>query len=134
MLKRISVFFTLLIVSACANQDSTITELSEISVSEVKAKIDSAEQILLLDVRTGEEFDGSLGHIDGAILIPLQELMQRISELDDHKDKEIIVICHSGSRSGIATQLLRDKGYNALNMDGGMIAWNYLLEQNTKQD
>ena len=128
MLKRISVLFVVLIVSACANQDSTKSSVSEITVQEVKARIDSLESVLLLDVRTAGEYDGALGHIDSAMLIPLDELEDRMTELETYKDLEIIVICRSGDRSGIATKILRENGYQAINMVGGMLAWNNLLE------
>ena len=92
------------------------------------------EQILLLDVRTSEEFDGTMGHIEGSILIPLYELEERLAELDEYQSHEIIVICRSGNRSGIGTQILIENGYKALNMDGGMIAWNNMLEDQKKKD
>ena len=128
MLKRISVLFVILIVSACANQDSTKISESEITVQQVKARIDSLDKILLLDVRTAGEYDGALGHIDSALLIPLDELEDRMAELEAHKNNDIIVICRSGNRSGIATKILRENGYQAKNMIGGMLAWNNLIE------
>ena len=81
---------------------------------------------LLLDVRTLDEFDGPLGHIIGAVLIPIQEIEQRIDELNKHKEKEIIVICRSGNRSQTGTRILISHGFNAVNMLGGMKAWNDL--------
>lgn len=128
MLKRIYVILILLIVSACANQDSTKNNMPEISVQEVKARIDSLDNMFLLDVRTAGEYDGALGHIDSAMLIPLDELEDRIAELVEFKNMEIIVICRSGNRSGIGTRILRENGYQAFNMVGGMLAWNDLLE------
>jgi rhodanese-related sulfurtransferase len=128
MLKRVSVLFVILIVSACATQDSTKISESEITVQQVKTRIDSSDNVLLLDVRTAGEYDGALGHIDSAMLIPLGELENRIAELEGYKNIDIIVICRSGNRSGIATQILREKGYRAKNMLGGMLAWNNLLE------
>ncbi|MBC8346479.1 MAG: rhodanese-like domain-containing protein [Candidatus Marinimicrobia bacterium] len=78
----------------------------------------------MVDVRTPGEYDGKLGHIDGAILIPLNELPQRLNELEDYKSEEIIMVCRSGNRSGKATKLLINNGFNAKNMVGGMIRWN----------
>lgn len=80
--------------------------------------------ILLLDVRTREEFDNELGHVGGSILIPLQELEQRLGELQGHKEKTIIAICRSGNRSGTAAGILVNRGFTAKNMEGGMIRWN----------
>ncbi len=100
--------------------------ITNITAEEVKAKIDRQEDIVLLDVRTPAEFDGPLGHIDGALLIPLNELQNRAAELDSLKDKEIIVYCRSGNRSRYATEFLSQQGFHAVNMLGGMKAWNKL--------
>ncbi|PPA70940.1 rhodanese-like domain-containing protein [Jeotgalibacillus proteolyticus] len=75
--------------------------------------------ILILDVREAEEV--AQGKIPGAIHIPLGLLEYRLNEL--HKDKEYTVVCRSGGRSGRAVQLLESRGYNAVNMNGGMMAW-----------
>ena len=101
-------------------------EYPNITVADVQKKIYIKNNILLLDVRTLDEFDGPLGHIAGAVLIPIQELEQRIDELNEHKEKEIIVICRSGNRSQIGTRILISHGINAVNMVGGMKAWNDL--------
>jgi rhodanese-related sulfurtransferase len=75
---------------------------------------------LLLDVRQPEEYRE--GHIPGATLIPLGDLASRMNDLP--KDREIICVCRSGNRSGSATQRLRAAGYNAVNLQGGMISWS----------
>ena len=97
-----------------------------IMVADVQKKISAKVNILLLDVRTANEFEGPLGHIAGAVLLPVQELEQRIDELNEHKEKEIIVICRSGNRSQTGTRILISHGFNAVNMLGGMKAWNDL--------
>jgi len=132
MIKKISVILAILIVSSYAFQDDAKNDIPGISVEQVKAKIDSLEQILLLDVRTCEEYDGTMGHIEGSMLIPLYELEDRLAELDEYQNREIIVICRSGNSSGIGTQILIENGYKALNMAGGMIAWNNMLEDKKK--
>ena len=101
-------------------------EYPNITVADVQKKIYIKNNILLLDVRTVDEFDGPLGHIAGAVLIPIQEIEQRIDELNKHKEKEIIVICRSGNRSQTGTRILISHGFNAVNMVGGMKAWNDL--------
>ena len=100
----------------------------EVTVEQVKQKMVKKDPIILLDVRTVPEFDGDLGHIPGAILIPLAELESRMPEIERYKDSEMVVICRSGNRSGQATRFLREKGFNAYNMNGGMLAWNKLSE------
>jgi adenylyltransferase/sulfurtransferase len=61
------------------------------------------------------------------MLIPLSELESRIDELNEHKNREVIVYCRSGNRSGKATNILREDGFQAFNMSGGMLAWNKML-------
>ena len=108
------------------NEQIPKKEYPNITVADVQKKIYIKNNILLLDVRTLDEFDGPLGHIAGAVLIPIQEIEQRIDELNKHKEKEIIVICRSGNRSQTGTRILISHGFNAVNMVGGMKAWNDL--------
>ncbi|MFK8019782.1 MAG: rhodanese-like domain-containing protein [Pseudomonadales bacterium] len=85
---------------------------------------------VLLDVRTSEEYDGELGHIDGSLLIPLKELANRVSELEQHKDKNIVVVCRSGVRSTTAAAILTGLGFEKVsNLQGGMLAWNKHLSK-----
>jgi adenylyltransferase/sulfurtransferase len=99
-------------------------EIEEIDIEEVQKAIQDSADVVLLDVRTEAEFNGSLSHITGSMLIPLSELNERISELDTYKEKQIIVICRSGNRSRLATGILAKNGFDAVNMKGGMLAWN----------
>ena len=118
-----------LIVGSCNQktiEQTPVKKSPNIMVADVQKKISEKVNILLLDVRTATEFDGPLGHIAGAVLFPVQELEQRIDELNEHKEKEIIVICRSGNRSQTGTLLLISHGFNAVNMLGGMKAWNDL--------
>jgi rhodanese-related sulfurtransferase len=82
---------------------------------------DDGEDILLVDVRSQSEFIHD-GHIDGAQLIPLQQLLQQASELP--RDQEIVFVCRSGNRSMVACQQMMQLGFdNVKNFSGGMIAW-----------
>ena len=78
--------------------------------------------IIVLDVRTQSEYDK--GHIENAILMPVEELKSRIEELSQYKDTEIVVYCHIGARSSEASRILDSqnfsKVYNVLN---GITAW-----------
>ena len=82
--------------------------------------------VVHLDVRTPGEYAGELGHLEGAILIPVQELAARVGELDAIKGKEILVYCRSGRRSLIASDILQQNGHCAINVEGGMVEWNEL--------
>ena len=83
-----------------------------------------ADGVFLLDVRTREEYNNELGHVEHAVLIPVDELEPRLEELEPHKGKPIIAICRSGIRSGRAAGILTRHGFSAMNMTGGMIRWN----------
>ncbi len=94
----------------------------EITPYEVKDKLDKGEEFILLDVRQPEEY--AQGHLEGAMLIPLDQLDKRYSELD--KSEDIIVYCRSGRRSGIAAKMLIKNGFNDVrNMIGGIMDWPY---------
>ena len=74
----------------------------------------------LLDVREDDEW--AAGHIDGAQHIPLGELSARLSELP--KERTIVAVCRSGSRSEAAVRGLRKMGFQAENLEGGVNAWD----------
>lgn len=96
-----------------------------ISSQEAKKMIDSKDYGVVLDVRTMEEYTGELGHIDGAVLIPVQELKDRIKEVEKYKDKKVIVVCHSGVRSRKASDLLTQSGFKKVfNIADGMVGWD----------
>lgn len=82
-------------------------------------ELSNRDDVLILDVRENDEY--AAGHIPGATLVPLGQLASRMSELP--KDKTIVAVCRSGNRSGQATELLRQNGFNVHNMQGGMNAW-----------
>ena len=81
-----------------------------------------ASAVQILDVREPEEFTGPLGHIVGAILIPLGELVERAGELA--KDRPIVAVCRAGGRSAQATVILQQAGFaDVANLTGGMLRW-----------
>jgi len=91
--------------------------------------------VLLLDVRTPEEFNGTapdkFGRLAGAINIPVQELEKHMGELKEYKNKEIIVYCSHSHRSSTASYILMQKGFTKINnMEYGMSEW----KNKTKQD
>lgn len=77
-------------------------------------------EIVLVDVRQQAELRS--GRIRGAVHIPLTQLRERLPELD--RDRPVAFLCHSGARSSRATGMALKAGYDALNVQGGMIAWN----------
>lgn len=121
-LLRIKYILLIVIVSTYAIASA---QTINIPAQEAKKMIDSKDYGLVLDVRTMEEYTGELGHIDGALLIPVQELKERVGEIEKYKDKKVIVVCHSGVRSRKASDLLLQKGFKKVyNIADGMVGWD----------
>jgi len=92
---------------------------AEISVNEAYQKY--SQGVFVLDVRRQDEWDAY--HVANTTLITLDELPNRLSELP--RDKEIVVICHSGNRSSQGRDILLNAGFTQVtSMSGGLIAWN----------
>jgi len=90
-----------------------------LNAKELSEKLKAAKRPLVIDVRQPEEYRDA--HIAGAKLMPLGELNKHMQELP--KDREIVCVCASGSRSSSATRQLVSAGYTAINMNGGMSGW-----------
>jgi rhodanese-related sulfurtransferase len=93
-----------------------------ITAAELKARIDAGEQLNIVDVR--EPYEHEEFNIGGTLL-PLGNIkMMMVDELEDYKDKELIVYCRSGNRSGQACMMLDAMGFtNTKNLLGGMLVW-----------
>lgn len=98
--------------------------MNHITAAEVQKKLESGEQLHLIDVREDDEV--AQGKIPGAIHIPLGMIQSRMGELD--KDKEYILVCRSGGRSSFAGSFLENQGFKVTNMDGGMLDWTGEVE------
>ncbi|HET7705637.1 MAG TPA: rhodanese-like domain-containing protein [Thermoanaerobaculia bacterium] len=91
-----------------------------ITAPALHARLQSKEKPIIVDVREPSEFQE--GHIQGAKLAPLGSVEQGVEGIA--KDREIVLVCRSGRRSGKAQELLTARGYTKLqNMEGGMLAW-----------
>ncbi len=96
-----------------------------LGVTDLKQRLDSHQDVLVLDVRTAEDFVGEQHHIAGAINIPLEELNQRLAELSEFQKRPIVIVCRTDRRSARAAQLLARKGYADVHVvKGGMTDWN----------
>ncbi|XKK14234.1 rhodanese-like domain-containing protein [Bacillus sp. AC79A.1] len=93
--------------------------MKEMTAKELEEKLLRKEAVNIVDVR--EVAEVAEGRIPEACNIPLRLLEFRMHELD--KKKEYIIVCRSGGRSGRAVQLLESYGFQAINMIGGMLAW-----------
>jgi rhodanese-related sulfurtransferase len=96
---------------------STPPEVPVVDPAEARHRLETGAA--LLDVRESDEWD--TGHAPDAIWIPLGDLGARQDELSS--DRPIVVVCRSGGRSAKATRALRQAGYDAMNLAGGMQAW-----------
>ncbi|MFP4172948.1 MAG: rhodanese-like domain-containing protein [Candidatus Hydrogenedentota bacterium] len=120
----------MLVILAVAGPWAMFGEVQHYSVEEVNAKREADEDLVLVDVRTEPEYAGALGTIAGAELIPLDELEDRLDELEAHRGREIVLVCRTQNRSRAAAALLRPHGFrNLAVMDGGMKAWRAMKEQ-----
>src|SRR2546428_12339407 len=89
-------------------------------LTHVKGVFDHLGEIQLVDCR--EQYEWDAGRVDGAIHIPLNDIMAGAgTDLD--KEKPIAVICRSGNRSELASMMFQARGFEASNVEGGMEAW-----------
>jgi sulfur dioxygenase len=97
----------------------TFAGLWEITPAALSERLASVQ---IVDVREPAEFHGSLGHIEGATLLPLGELASRVAELDPARP--VVTVCRSGTRSAQAALLLARSGFASVaNLSGGMLSW-----------
>lgn len=86
-------------------------------------------EALILDVRNPDEWDGELGHIEGARLIPLPELERRMDEMGAWKEKPVVVVSRTGQPGQRAAEMLARAGYRQpINLEGGMVGWRQAEE------
>jgi rhodanese-related sulfurtransferase len=96
---------------------------NQVTVQDLQKKMAKDKGLVVLDVRTVPELTAELRKLDGVVNIPLQELEQRLAEMKPYQKSTVYVICRSGNRSDVAMRILRDHGYDAVNVTGGMRAW-----------
>jgi len=100
-----------------------------VTVEQAKELVETKPNLVILDVGTESEFKE--GHIEGAVNIPIDELEQRIGEMD--KNDEYLVYCRTGNGTTIAAQILFERGYSKVfNMAGGIEAWTRAVFQTVK--
>jgi len=103
-----------------AKQSSVKNGIQQVNVRDLKKRIDAGEDLFILDVR--EPFEYQIANI-GGVLIPQNDVAQRIGELD--RDREIVVQCKSGGRSQRIAEYLKQSGFSKVsNLAGGILAWS----------
>jgi rhodanese-related sulfurtransferase len=81
------------------------------------------EGLLVLDVREPAEWEA--GHVEGSVHVPLMELQQRYAEVPELLTAaQTLVVCRSGNRSAYAAAFLLEQGLDAVNLEGGLLAWH----------
>ena len=96
-----------------------------LEVENLKQKLDAGEDVLLLDVRTADDYVGEQGHVKGSVLIPVEELEQRLSEIEGYQEKPVMTICRTDRRSAKAAQILTKHGFADVHVvKGGMTDWH----------
>ena len=108
----------------CASSRHEGSSVPSIAPDESMKFLGHDTTVVFLDVRTPKEYGSETGHLKGAILIPVDTLESRISELEPYKSKTIIAYCRSGVRSARAQTILAQHGFHALSMIGGITRWN----------
>src|SRR5690606_10018329 len=97
----------------------------ELSVRDLKARMDAGGAPLVLDVREHEEV--AIASLPGAVHIPMQEIPARLGELDP--EREIVVVCHHGMRSAHVAGFLEHQGFTrVMNLTGGIDAWSLFVD------
>lgn len=97
--------------------------------AEVRRRLAAGEDALVLDVRQPAEFNDSLGHVAGALNLPLGDLSERLeslkTELAPFADTPVYVLCRSANRAASAARLLKKAGLGRVHVvAGGMVRWN----------
>lgn len=90
-----------------------------ITSKEVLERLQKKEDLFMIDVREPGEW--AMGHVAGAVHFPLSQLAELQKKLD--RRRETIVMCQSGARSALACEMLTERGFDVVNMTGGLNAW-----------
>ncbi len=135
LIQKILLAFTLLaVVGFLPSLIGRLRRGPMMEVENLKEKLDAKEDVLLLDVRSAKDYVGEQGHVKGSVLIPVEELEQRLTEIEDFIEKTVMTICRTDRRSVKAAQILTKHGFADVHVvRNGMTAWNeaaYPIESN----
>jgi rhodanese-related sulfurtransferase len=96
-----------------------------VDIPQLKQRLEAGEDVLVLDVRTPEDFVGEQGHIGVATNIPVEKLATRLAEISDYQERPVITICRTDRKSATAAQILAQNGFADVHVGRmGMTAWN----------
>lgn len=95
-----------------------------IDIPELRQRIDTEKKLLVLDVRTPEDFVGEQGHIEEAVNIPVEDLQQRVDEIGNYLEQPVAIVCRTDKKSAKAALLLTEEGFADVHIvRGGMTKW-----------
>jgi rhodanese-related sulfurtransferase len=101
--------------------------MEDITVQELKKKMDAQEDFVLIDVR--EPYEHQEFNVGGQ-LIPMGNFPGAMNDLEEHRRQEIVLYCRSGRRSGIIKEMMAQAGFEKVrNLEGGMLAWKEMVEE-----
>ena len=103
--------------------------MTDITPQDLKAQLDRHDSLVLLDVR--EDWETALCRLENATHIPIEEIELRTAELDQADD--IVVYCHHGVRSAAVANFLRQQGFKAVNLEGGVDQWARAVDPTMKR-
>ncbi len=107
---------TLILTSACSDAKGVISQ------DALLEQLQNGENPIILDVRTPREYQQ--GHVPGAVNLPYQQIGRRLAELQEFKDREVVVYCEVGPRSRVAQSMLQQAGFTDVrHLAGDMAGW-----------
>ena len=126
LIKKILLAITLLAVAAFIPRlIGRLRQKPMVDINELKQRLDAGEDLLLLDVRSAEDFIGEQGHIAGALNISLEDLPKQLASLAEYEERPIITICRTDKRSAKAATILVQQGFADVHVARmGMTDWN----------
>ena len=132
LLLFLAISLVVFVLVGCSKQVSKSTDnksdgYQKITAAAVKSRLDNGEKLIIVDVRTKEEYD--TGHIKNSILIPYDEIEAKAASLLTDKNASIVVYCRSGRRSEIAAKSLLKLGYTNVADMGAISDWKYGLDK-----
>ena len=99
-----------------------VAAVPEVKAAALARELKGMRCPLVVDVREPEEFVGEVGHIEGALLVPMDVLARRLPKLAGYQDRDIVVACRAGARSRSAAAMLRAAGFDSVrNLEGGAV-------------
>lgn len=98
-----------------------------IDIADLKQRLDAGEDVLVLDVRTAQDFVGEQGHIATVTHIPVEELAARLEDISEYQERPVIIVCRTDRKSAKAARILAQNGFADVHIARmGMTAWNKL--------